>query len=86
MSETPMPTLTRWHRFISLFGIKTSWQWCAVGDAMSREPGFKPSLEECRNGKPLIAGGFLWVFPFGDDRKACEEFCQECNEIAKAQA
>ncbi len=57
--------LTIWDRFIGLFGVKTSWQWCVVGCQIGRH-SWSVSYEKCRSGTPIIAGGFLTVYGFGD--------------------
>ncbi len=57
--------LTLWDRFIWLFGVKTTFEWCVVGCQIGRH-SWHVSYEKCRFGVPIRAGGFLTVYGFGD--------------------
>lgn len=61
--------LSLYDKFLALFGVKITWEWCIVGSCIGK-PYWSVQLEKCRNGMPVKAGGFLYVFPFPDEKSA----------------
>ncbi len=69
MSTPPGQRLTLYDRLLSLFGVRITWEWCLVGCTIGRH-SWSLSQEKCRNGTPVISGGFLEVWKFSSEEDA----------------
>ena len=63
--------LSFYDKFLKLFGVNTTFEWCVVGCLIGRH-SWDYRLEKCRNGIPVIAGWFLNVVKVETEEKAKE--------------
>jgi hypothetical protein len=73
--------LTLWDKILYLFSIKTTFEWCLVGSTGFGRHSWTVSKEKCRNGTPIIAGGFLDVIKVSTEENA-RKLLVECKVIA----
>jgi hypothetical protein len=72
--------LNLFDRFLQLFGVNITYEWCVVGCTIGRHV-WDYRLEKCRNGTPVIAGGFLSVFKVENEEQA-KELYNEFTQVA----
>jgi len=72
--------LNLWDKILAVFGIETTWQWCVVGCTIGRH-SWTVRNEKCRNGTPIVSGGFLIVHKC-PSKEFAETLCKDFVEIA----
>jgi hypothetical protein len=79
--------LSLYDRFLKLFGVNITYEWCVVGCLIGRH-SWDYRLEKCRNGTPVISGGFLNVIKVQTEEHAKEiydEFTEKAEKYNKEQ-